>query len=237
MIAVVSSTIGPSALPSHDGARTTFSPDERLEHTRDTVASLLAAGITDIIIADNSAGGWREDWTGALAPARAFHFSHPPFRNKGIGEMWLLLAALEHLPAGVPLMKISGRYRVRPESPLLAVPNTDVVARVYLQGRRREISTRCYVLRDRSVAERLWPRTLDEIYARQFRIVGPRSLLGSLRRLLHPAGDAHHYSDPPAAVEIAVSDAIKHLGLSLTAVDHLAVEGILGSWINPEVKE
>jgi hypothetical protein len=237
MIAVVSSTLAPSALPSHDGARTTFSPEERLEHTRGTVASLVAAGISDILIVDNSTGGWREAWTQPLEPARILHCNHPPFRNKGIGEMWLLLAALEHLPAGVPLMKISGRYRIGPKSPLLAPPGTDVVARVYQHGNRREISTRCYVLRDRSVAERLWPRTLDEIYAQQFRIVGPRSLLQFFRRVLSRSAGAQSHGDPPAAVELAAYDALKSLGLSLTAVDHLDVEGILGSWINPAVKE
>lgn len=237
MIAVVSSTIAPSALPSHDGARTTFSPEERLGHTRDTVASLRAAGINDIIIADNSAGGWRENWTRSLEPARVLHFDHHPFRNKGIGEIWLLRAALEQLPAGTPVMKISGRYRIGPKSPLLAPPKADVVARVYQHGGRREISTRCYVLRDRAVAERLWPRTLDEIYAQQFRIVGPRSLLGYFRRLLLPPKDSDRSGDPPASVEIATYDAIKHLGLSLTAVSHLDVEGILGSWVNPEVAE
>jgi len=237
MIALVSSTLAPSEQPSHDGARTTFSPAERLEQTRGTVASLLAAGIQEIIIADNSAGGWRGEWTPALAPARILHYSHPPFRNKGLGEMWLLIDALAHLPADVPMMKISGRYRVGPASPLLAAAGADVVARVYARGRRREISTRCYVVRSRDVAARLWPAMLDEMYAQAGRIVGPRSLLDFAGGLWRPGQGATGPADPPAAVELAAYDALRRLGLSLAEVDHLEVEGVLGSWINPAVKE
>ncbi len=114
MIAIVSSTIAPSALPSHDGTRTTFTPEQRLEHTRGTVASLVELGVNEIFIADNSAGGWLCGRERELAPARVLHFDHPPVRNKGIGEMWLLLGALPSLPEGLPILKISGRYRVGP---------------------------------------------------------------------------------------------------------------------------
>lgn len=237
MIAIVSSTIAPSATPSHDGARTTFSAAERLTHTRETVASLVAAGVSDILIADNSPGGLEPAWHAALAPARLHSFPAPPFRNKGIGEMWLLLSALPLLPADRPILKLSGRYRVAPDSPLLAEPSADVTGRAYGSGRRAELSTRAYVLRDRSVAERLWPRTLDEIYARSARIAGPRSLLRLLAASLRPARDDHIYSDPPGSVELAIRDAIRHLGLSLRACEKIHVDGILGSWINPPVAE
>lgn len=235
MIAVVSSTIAPSAAPSHDGARTTFSPAERLAHTRGTVDSLLAAGIADILIADNSAGGWEDSWTTSLAPAKILTCVQPAYRNKGIGEMHLLLATLSRLPATGPVLKISGRYRIGPQSPLLRATDGDVVARVYQQGRRREISTRAYLMRDRSVADKLWRRTLEEMYRQPNRIVGPRSLLAFARRIFRgPTGDP---KDPVASVELAAYAALRHLGLRLAAVDHLAVEGILGSWTNPEIKE
>lgn len=236
MIALVSSTVAPSQLPGHDGPRTNIAPEVRLEHTRGTIDSLLAAGITQIFITDNSPGDWLRQRVEKLRPARVLHFDQLPVRNKGLGEMWLLLAALEHLPADEPILKISGRYRIGPGSPLLAAPGQDVVARVYGE-RQKEISTRAYVVRNREVAARLWPRMLDEIYAAQSRIVGPRSLLRLLRSSLQPGRDNFPYSDPPLSVEIAGWRAIRHLGLSLRVVDHLAVEGTLGSWINPEVKE
>jgi hypothetical protein len=236
MIAIVSSTVAPSVLPGHDGPRTNIAPEVRLEHTRATVDSLLAAGIKEIVIADNSPGDWLRQRVAQLQPARVLHFDQPPIRNKGLGEMWLLLAALEHLPPGEPILKISGRYRIGPASPLLAVPAHDVVARVY-RGRQEEISTRAYVLRNREVAARLWPRMLDEIYAAQSRVRGPRSLLRLLRASLWPERDDFPYADPPLSVEIAGWRAIRHLGLSVHPVEHIAVEGTLGSWINPEVRE
>lgn len=236
MIAVVSSTIAPSTLPSHDGARTTFTPEQRLEHTRGTIASLVAFGVREIIVADNSAGGWLLGREAELAPAKVIHFRQPPIRNKGIGEIWLLLGAIEALPENEPVLKISGRYRIGRDSGL-TLGNADVAAKVYVHGRRTEISTRCYLMRNRDVALRLWERTLDEIYAPQSRIVGPRSALRLIRNSLQPGRDLFRYGDPPGSVEMAAWQAIRQLGLRLNAVDHLAVEGILGSWINPPVKE
>ena len=237
MIAIVSSTIAPSALPSHDGARTTLTPEVRLEHTQGTIASLVALGAKEIFIADNSPGNWLHDRVAALAPARLLSFSQPPIRNKGIGEMWLLLGALESLPENEPILKISGRYRVGPGTRLKLRDGDDVAGKVYLHGRVRSLSTRCYLMRDRTVAARLWERTLDEIYAEQARIHGPRSLLRILKSSLRPSEDKLRYGDPTASVETAVYHAIRHLSLRLHEVEHLDVEGILGSWTNPVVKE
>ncbi len=237
MIAVVSSTVAPSSLPSHDGARTTLTPEVRLEHTQGTIASLVALGVREIFIADNSTGSWLRDRAAALAPARLLSFSQPPVRNKGIGEMWLLLGALESLPENEPILKISGRYRVGPGTGLKLRDGDDVAGKVYTDGRVPTLSTRCYLVRNRAVATRLWERTLDEIYAEQARIHGPRSLLRILGNSLRPGQDQLRYSDPTAAVETAIYRAIRHLPLRLNEIEQLDVEGILGSWINPVVKE
>lgn len=237
MIAVVSSTIAPSTLPSHDGARTTLAPEVRLEQTQATIASLVALGAKEIFVADNSAGTWLRERTAALAPARVLHFSQPPIRNKGIGEMWLLLGALESLAENEPILKISGRYRVGPATGLKLRDGDDVAGKIYLNNRIRTLSTRCYLLRNRAVATRLWERTLDEIYAESARIHGPRSLLRILQSSLRPDRDQLRYGDPTAAVETAIYRAIRHLPLRLHEVENLDVEGILGSWINPLVKE
>jgi hypothetical protein len=237
MIAVVSSCIAPSALPSHDGARTTLAPEVRLEQTQATLASLRAFGVRDIFVADNSAGGWLELRAAALAPARVRHFAQPPIRNKGIGELWLLLGLLDELPADEPILKISGRYRIGPASRLTLPAGHDVAGRVYTHGRTATLSTRCYLVRNRDVAGRLWLRALDEIYAEHARIRGPRSLWRIARDSLFPARDSYRYGDPDASLEAATLHAIRRLPLRLHAVDHLDVEGILGSWINPTVKE
>jgi hypothetical protein len=237
MIAVVSSCVAPSTAPSHDGARTTLTPEVRLQHTRGTVDSLLALGVKQIFIADNSAGSWLVDRAAELAPARVIPFSQPPIRNKGIGEMWLLLGVLPSLPENEPIMKISGRYRVGPATQLKLRADDDVAGKVYVHGRVRTLSTRCYLMKDRAVATRLWERTLDEIYAEAARVHGLRSLLRILQSSLRPARDRLRYGDPTAAVETAIHRAIRYLPLRLHEVQHLDVEGIMGSWINEIVKE
>ena len=237
MIAVVSSCVAPSSLPSHDGARTTLTPEVRLQHTRSTVDSLLALGVKEIFIADNSAGSWLLDRAAELAPAKVIPFAQPPIRNKGIGEMWLLLGVLPHLPENEPILKISGRYRVGPATELKLRDQDDVAGKVYLHGRVRSLSTRCYLVRNRAVATRLWERTLDEMYAESARIHGPRSLLRILKSSFRPQRDTLRYGDPTAAVETAIYNAIRYLPLRLHEVAHLDVEGIMGSWINEVVKE
>jgi hypothetical protein len=238
MIAVVSSTVSPSALPGHDGARTNLSPEVRLEQTRETVASLVAFGAKDILIADNSPGVWLVERAAALAPARVLHLNQPPIRNKGIGELWLLLAAVGSLGEDQPILKISGRYRIGPGTELSLRDGDDIAAKVPRVGVSGEISTRCYLVRDRSVASRLWQRSLDEVYAERSRIVGPRSLLRILRNSFRPGSDDFAYSDPNTlSVEQASMRALRHLKLRLHAVENLGVEGILGSWTNPRVKE
>ena len=176
MIAVVSSTVAPSALPSHDGARTTLSPEVRLEQTRETISSLVAAGVREILVADNSPGDWLRERAAALAPARVYFFDQPPIRNKGVGELWLLLGILGSLPEKEPILKISGRYRIGARTELALRDGDDIAAKVQQKGADGEISTRCYLVRDRAIASRLWERTLDAMYAECSRIVGPRSL-------------------------------------------------------------
>jgi hypothetical protein len=238
MIAVVSSTVSPSRLPSHDGARTTLSPEVRLEQTQATVASLVAFGAKEIFIADNSPGTWLRDKAAALAPAHVVHFDQPPIRNKGIGELWLMLGVLASLPENRPILKISGRYKIGAETELALQDGDDIAAKIHRSGPSGEISTRCYLLRHKSVAERFWQRSLDELYAERSRIVGPRSLLRIVRNSMRPSGDDFPYSDPNSlSLEQASLRAIRHLRLQLRAVGNLGVEGTLGSWTNPLVKE
>jgi hypothetical protein len=236
-VAVVSSTVAPSALPNHDGPRTSLSPEVRLEQTRGTVASLVAQGVQEIIIADNSPGNWLRDRASVLGPARVLHLDQPPIKNKGLGELWLLLSALGELPADRPILKISGRYRVGTPTDLALVGDDDIAARVPADS-PNEISTRCYLMRSKAVAARLWPRALDEFYADQCRIVGPRSLLRIVRNSIWPLEDSFQYSDPNTlSLEQASMRAIRHLGLRLRNVPNVNVEGILGSWGNPPIKE
>ncbi len=238
MIAIVSSTVAPSTLPSHDGARTTLSPETRLEQTRGTIACLLALGAKEIIVADNSPGNGPSGLNEALAPARVLHFDQPPIKNKGIGELWLLLGALPSLREGEPILKISGRYRVGGGTGLALREGDDIAAKLRGSGPTAEISTRCYLLRDKAVAAAFWENALDQVYAERSRIVGPRSVLRIVRNSINPGGDNFRYSDPNTlSLEQASLRAIRHIGLRLREVDNLDVEGTLGSWTNPLVKE
>ena len=237
MIAIVSSTIAPSSLPSNDGERTNIPSTTRLMHTKETIASLLALGVHQIYLADNSPGHWVRERAAELAPAHLLFFEHPPIRNKSIGEIWLLLGALDSLPENEPILKISGRYRVGPDTNLRLRENDDVVGRVYQHGRNHALSTRGYLMRNRAVAAQLWARTVDEIYADAARIHGPRSLWRIIRNSLNPSGDAFRYSDPSISLETATYRAIRHLSLRLNRIDHLAVQGIIGKWGNEAIIE
>ncbi|HEY5227553.1 MAG TPA: hypothetical protein VIJ19_03375 [Opitutaceae bacterium] len=234
----MSSTVAPSVLPSHDGKRTTLTPETRLDQTRATVASLVALGAKQIVISDNSAGDWLRDRAAELHPAKVLHMDQPPVRNKGIGELWLLLGALDALEAGAPILKISGRYTVGPKTELTQGPEADVVGKASGEGLAAEISTRCYLLRDKAIAARLWGRAIDEIYAERSRIVGPRSLIRIIRNSVRPRDDSFPYSDPNTlSLEQATQRAVRHLGLRFRAVANMDVEGTLGSWTNPLIKE
>ena len=109
-------------------------------------------------VADNSAGPWLRHRSGELSPARVLHFDHPHFKNKGIGELWLLISALQSLPEGETIIKISGRYRVGTSSGLLPAGDDDVAGKVTGTGLAAQMSTRCYLVRNREVAARFWGR-------------------------------------------------------------------------------
>jgi len=238
MIAVVSSTVAPSALPTHDGLRTTLSPEKRLEQTKATVASLVAFGARRVLVADNSPGSWLAERPGQLGPAEVIHLRHPVFGNKGVGEQWLLLAVADLLPEDEPIIKISGRYLLNKSSELRIEGDDDIAGKIYPEGRTHTLSTRAYLLRNKAVALRFWGRALDEVYAQPARIMGARSLIRIVGNSLRPERDGYAYSDPSTlSLEHAAYRAIRNLGLKLRAVGTLGVEGNYGSFTNQAVSE
>lgn len=236
MIAVISSTIAPSALPSHDGPRTNIDVEKRLAQTVESVRSLTALGFSEIYIADNSLT-LPPSAEQLLAPARLLRFGHFPYRNKGVAEALLLLALSEHLPPARPIMKLSGRYRAGLN--LCDSLHDAALAGLFAAAgsSAENLSTRAYAVRDRATFIRLLQGTLDELYASPWRVVGPRSLLSLVRRLLRSASDAYPYSDPLGSLEISAARWLKHSGLKIQKLEKLGIEGVLGSWINPAVQE
>jgi len=221
MIAVVSSTLFPGQSPLYGGTRSHFTDAQRLEQTRATVASLVDAGYRHVFVADNSPDRWPVD-EGTLHPATVQRFRHQhQFRNKGISELFLLRSVVEHLPADVPIVKLSGRYRIA-SAVDLKPGDADVSVKWDSHG---GISTRCYAVRNREVYARFLDDTLNEVYGHQARVRGPRSLVDVVRRSLWPAQDRTCYFDPNESIERAAGRALNRRGYVVRAVDELGIEG------------
>jgi hypothetical protein len=238
MIAVVSSTIFPSSMPGHDGARTNIDVGARLGQTVASIQSLVALGFTEIHVADNSPTPLEAEVIKRLSPARVWSFGHYPYRNKGVAEALLLLAILPQLPAGQPVMKLSGRYRAS----MNLCHELDGASLVglfshYQAGRVKSLSTRAYAVRDRAFFETFLHGTLNELYASAWRVVGPRSLLELVRRHLRPRKDDYPYSDPLGSLEISAARWLNRERVTVRHLERIGVAGTLGCWTNPEINE
>ncbi|CAM2956179.1 hypothetical protein [Rariglobus hedericola] len=226
MIALISSTLYPSASHSYDGARSRFSNLERLEHTKGTVASLVALGFKRIVIADNSLD-WHPATEASLAPAEVWRIPTPEFRNRGLSELFLLRAAAARLPANEPVIKVSGRYLLS-RNPLTYIGDADVAVKGdSFTKRNGAMSTRAYGCRDVATFQRLLTFSITEIFAYPARIVGPGSLLRIIRASLWPAKDTFSYDDPPHSIELVMARSIKLMKLKVHFLSPLGVRGIL----------
>jgi hypothetical protein len=205
-----------------------IAPEQRLVQTRATIDSLIAVGIREVYLADNSGPRWAGPDESYFAPARLLRIETPVFDNIGISEIHLLRAALRELPDDGPVMKVSGRYLLR-KHPDPTLGGADLLGRFYRTGRVRLMSTRGYVARSRDVLDTFLRQLLREIYSDAARIVGPRSfariVLGSLR----PKSVDWRYEDPPLAVEAAACAVIERWNWRVHPVDRLYLEGQAGS--------
>ena len=237
MIGVISSTLVPSLQPSHDGVRSNLDPALRLQQTVHTVRSLLSIGLREIYLADNSAIAPDAEAIRQLEPARVLHFGHYPYKNKGIAELFLLLDLCSSLPTEGPIMKISGRYTG--EFNLCAKMGTaDFAGRFNPNsGKAKNVSTRGYAVRNRSVFQAFLQGTLDTVYSSPWKIVGPRSFWNVTRNLWLGGPANYSFSDPPFGIEIAAAAWLRRSGLRTQRLSELGINGILGSWINPPVSE
>lgn len=227
MIAVISSTIAPPDLPVYGGQRNAYSPAERLSQTIRTVDSLLDVGIEQIYLADNSGERWDPSWNETLRPARVHVYHQQAFKNKGISELYLLRRIIEEVPRGEPILKISGRYVLTREL-RFSQERADVAAKFTGERRNRLMTTRCYLVRDSEVFARLVSDTLREVYAYSSRIVGPGSLLRTIRTSLRPAQDDYSYEDPPLSIEGASARVLAMRGYEIEELPHLFVVGQIG---------
>jgi len=236
MLAVISSCLAPSLQPGHDGARTNISVETRLGQTRESIASLVRLGFDEIYLADNSEHAPSAAVIDQLAPARVFHFGHFPHRNKGVAEAYLLLALAPQLPAGRPIMKLSGRYRAAMNL-CAKLEGNELVGLFNRSDNGTALSTRGYAVSGRDFLQRLLLGTLDELYASPWRVVGPRSLFSLARRVLAPGSDTYPYSDPRSSIEMCAARWLARHRVPVTRLDKIGIEGLLGSWINPLISE
>ena len=228
-VVLISSAIAPQSTEHYGTAPVRYDPATRLEQTRASIQSLLALGIEEIYVADNSGANWRADMERDLYPAQVQVFDHHQYRNKGISEVYLLLAALPRLPRGRPIIKLSGRYQLKcrlDES----LGDNDLVAREVrgLSLLNCYISTIAYAVRDTTVYERLLRETLRDMFGYSSRIVGPRSILRMLRNSVFPDRDSYPYDDPLVSIEHATWRAARKCGFKLHSVASLGVEGLVG---------
>jgi hypothetical protein len=229
VVGLISSTIYPSDAPMYWGTpRQSIPAGERLEQTRQTVASLVRAGISDIFLADNSGERWVAGTEEQLGPATVYVYNQFQFQNKGISEIYLLLSALEHLPEQTPILKISGRYYLT-DGLKFELDESDVAAKFMpYAGTQLLMSTRCYMVKDRETYARFLKATLRDLYGYPARIVGPGSLLRILRNSLFPARDDAPYDDPLQPIEVAAARALIRFGYNVKQVDALGIEGVTG---------
>jgi hypothetical protein len=236
MLAVISSCLSPSTRPGHDGGRTNISAENRLAQTIGSVASLVRLGFTEIYLADNSAEPPTPEIVAQLSPARVTHFAHYPYKNKSIAEAFLLLALLPQLPKTRPVMKLSGRYQASMNL-CEKLGSADLAGLFSKSGRVENLSTRAYAVRDADFFARMLQGTLDELYATPWRVVGPRSALTLMRRILMPRRDNYPYSDPLCSLEISAARWLSRQRVQVRRLDKIGVQGVIGSWINPAVNE
>lgn len=232
MIGLISSTIFPSAAKLRGGnSRTVLSPETRLNQTLDTIRTLKDAGVGDIFLFDNSGPYWD-----GIADSRFRHVNLVKlgqsynYDNKGISEVQMLLSGIESLPPDVPIMKISGRYALlQPPHPL--TNEWDIAGRMYVKSRRKNMSTRMYLARNRQVLHLLLLQTIREMYAYSARIVGPSSLYRFISNQfgLHEAKERYSYEDPHVMLEMAISNGIDRSGFRFCNLDRLFIRGQLGN--------
>jgi hypothetical protein len=227
MIAIISSTIYPSALTTRDGVRSWNTPESRLEQTQKTIQSLVDCGISDIYLADNSGKNWLDTTDALLKPAKVYVFNHHQYHNKGISELYLLLSILEFIPSNEPIVKISGRYFIN-GNPFQDTFDYDLQIKIYQYGLFSSLmSTRCYWVKNKEIYELFLRQTLRESFAYPSRIIGFGSLARIIYNSIFPGSDEYPYDDPKCSIELASARVLKIFKYKKFEINVLGIEGLV----------
>ena len=222
MTGLITSTLRPSDAAIYGGARSAFSPAERLAQTVETVRTLVDLGVSTIYLLDNSEHLDLDQAERALVPARVVRCPPTAFANKGISEAHMVSHFCRTHAAQGPVLKVSGRYRVG-QVPAVDWGRCDVAA----VADDRHVVTQCYAVRDLEVMGRLMEGALREMYGYASRVVGLRSAWRVVRNSLFPGRDDYPYHDPTFSLEFGCRRAIRHHDLRLCPAD-FGVQGVFG---------
>jgi len=240
LIVLITSTIFPSNFNSSE-VRSVFTGEERLEQTKSTIKSLLNCGYTEIFLFDNSGKYWLPGTEKDLLPAKVVVFNQHQFMNKGISETLMLLDGLDYLPDNIPILKISGRYKID-NSLAIDVNNFDIAAKFYKHKfkyftSRTTMATRCYIVKDKSIFKTYLLAMIEEIYSYSSKVFG----IGSLKRLFNnqffPGKIKYSFFDPIFSVEAASVRVIKKLGLKVNKMDRIGLSGLAGTFVNNPIED
>jgi hypothetical protein len=200
-----------------------------LEQTQGTIASLLEAGISEIILVDNSGGQWIPGTENDLQPARVHVCDQYQFQNKGISEILMLLSVLPQISNDKPILKISGRYLLK--GPVdMNTGNAELAVKLYRPSARdkTEMSTRCYWVKNREVFQDFLISILRELYGSRAKITGAGSALRLIRNWVFPGNDKYPYHDPVDGIEKAAARVLETPRFKVRYLDLLGIEGISG---------
>ena len=236
MIAIITSTLYPPDKSIFGEKRSAFSFVERHDQTRKTILSLLNVGYEEIFLLDNSDISYHPKIHDEFNDINVLTFDNYQFNNRSISEAILILNAMKYLPINREILKISGRYCLNNNFIKPAEMNYQVIAKGFSIGskRKEQISTRCYMVKDKALLEEIMLKALVVIYSSSYQIVGPRSFVKFITKKLQPGGDI----EPTYSIEMAVARVIRYNNIKVKFVDKIGVDGfIAGAAIKNYINE
>lgn len=171
-----------------------FSAADRVEQTRSALGKLVSLGFQRILLFDNSdlidENRLRELFTD-FPEVEPYHHRQYQFRNKGISEALLLLNNMHHLPDGVPIFKISGRYAPNEEfkpmdSGLLEKYEVIGIGENF-DKKTSSFNTRAYYVKNKAILTEMLVLAIEEILSYAKGIHGLRSLCNAMLAYYRPA--------------------------------------------------
>jgi hypothetical protein len=185
MIALITSTIIPT------NAFSLYDPDERLTQTKFTIEKLLNAGFLDIFLFDNSQKKIDvEELVKAYEHIKIFHSPQYTFKNKGLNEALLILNNVHHIPANIPIFKISGRYY--PTSSFSKdiyddYKENDFIGTGYnFKNRIADFSTKSYFVKNAEVLTSTLVKAVEDMISYSKGIHGVKSGFNVIKEIFKP---------------------------------------------------